>query len=579
MFCCPVCTPGLGRFVCSPDMGSGGGGGAAAAIRDAVSTGRPGERWIDIHCHLFNIRDLPAREFIMQTRLNMPSIVDVPAFLALAALVGGLNGMGITAKDELRALGKGTDPRLLTIGGAGSTEEALRAIRDGVATEPHGFQAPWDQEPRLPPLPEGAADVLKRAADETLPGRAPGSEVSNAEIAALARRIDEDTGPSREGFTGWAHTMAKPRDQLTGELLKQFPEGADVLLTPALVDYSRWLGIRGSRLFPDPAGNVEEQIGVMAAISDRRARNSSAKRRSGLFSFAPFCPWRQAEAMASRSRGRIVDTPLERVERWVRQGHVIGVKLYPPMGFLPIGNEGRSADLPRFPDRLRELAGTRDPGAILDAALAQLYAFCEANGVAVMAHCGDSNSPFETGGSLAGPHAWGRVLEQWPQLRLNLAHFGGVFSFGSRDLRARETSQDWAERIAVLMERRPHLYADIGFGGQFLDEGDVSGEAAASITFLEDLIHRHPLLRRRLMYGSDWVMVGMVRGGGRYASLIARSMARLFPFDAMEDFRWRNAARFLGLAEGEQARERMVRWLEPRSPGLLARFDPTAPMS
>jgi hypothetical protein len=75
------------------------------------------------------------------------------------------------------------------------------------------------------------------------------------------------------------------------------------------------------------------------------------------------------------------------------------------------------------------------------------------------------------------------------------------------------------------------------------------------------------------MYGSDWVMVGMVDDAYQYASRIRAAVARVFPDDAMEDFRRHNATRFLGLGRGGAARGRMEAFLGPTG-GLLSRVDP-----
>jgi hypothetical protein len=76
------------------------------------------------------------------------------------------------------------------------------------------------------------------------------------------------------------------------------------------------------------------------------------------------------------------------------------------------------------------------------------------------------------------------------------------------------------------------------------------------------------------MYGSDWVMVGMVDGSDQYAARIRAALTNVFPGEQMEDFRWRNAARFLGLHQGDKALARMANFIDRVAPDLLARFDP-----
>jgi predicted TIM-barrel fold metal-dependent hydrolase len=582
MFCCGICASSRRtRFVCAPEAGAGSASAGPAPMAAAALLGS-GQRWIDVHCHLFNILDLPALQFIDRTRLTMPAVVRLPAVAFVALLVGGVNGQAMTARAELTMLRSGQDMRLAPAAPASvlGTEEAVRilagrapgpaAMRPGVAAMPHVFgDTPAISHARpLPPLNSSAA--VRRAANDLFPGRDPDAEPSDAELAGVAAAVDAALAGGEGGFVSWANGMGRPRNTLTGELLRQFPVGSDVLLTPAMVDYSRWLGIEGSLLFPDPVATLDDQVAVMAEIARRRAGDAAADRRLGMASFVPFCPWRLLEDRAAQR-----ETMLDRVERWAASGQIVGVKLYPPMGFRPTGNAARSIDA--FPRALQALTGGQHPGRFLDAALDAVYATCARLDLAVMTHCGDSNEAAPGFGKLAGPRGWAEVLRAHPGLRLNLGHFGGVFSFAARGAEARETAREWAQLIARMLVPDNRVHADLGFGGQFLAADCAADEECReSGEFLERLLDAHPLLGERLMYGSDWVMVGMVAGGNAYAELAARSLERLFPGSAMENFRWRNAACFLGLGAHETARRRLGRFLDPIAPSLLARFDPAS---
>lgn len=250
MFCCPACAPNGGRFVCAPE-GTAIATPPAAAAKPAAAGALAGQRWIDIHCHLFNILDLPALQFITRTRLTMPPPVQVPAVILVAILVGGLNQMALTAEAELKALDDGQDFRLLARPGAAglATEDAVRILAGREAPEAAGtlaasplghlFHPPGASTHRRPPRPDGGDLAVRRAANELFPGRDPDAAASDAEIASIAQRLDARLLGEAGAFLAWANGMARPRNVLTGELLGQFPEGSDVLLTPAMVDYSR----------------------------------------------------------------------------------------------------------------------------------------------------------------------------------------------------------------------------------------------------------------------------------------------------------------------------------------------------
>ncbi len=80
------------------------------------------------------------------------------------------------------------------------------------------------------------------------------------------------------------------------------------------------------------------------------------------------------------------------------------------------------------------------------------------------------------------------------------------------------------------------------------------------------------------MYGSDWAMVGQTADGNDYARHLLDGVADLFPDAALEDFRWRNAARFLGLGATDKTRVRLAKFLTDNGadPAILAPFDPAA---
>ena len=79
------------------------------------------------------------------------------------------------------------------------------------------------------------------------------------------------------------------------------------------------------------------------------------------------------------------------------------MKLYPPMGFFPIGGKNE-----------REW----------DETLHALYEFCCTESVPIVAHCSPATALMTT--SLSRPSGWAVVLDQYPALRVCLAHSGGM---------------------------------------------------------------------------------------------------------------------------------------------------------
>src|SRR5215468_2699753 len=205
---------------------------------------------------------------------------------------------------------------------------------------------------------------------------------------------------SRDDLLGryirWALLYTRHRYELTEELDqlhgKVGQKSRIVLMTPAIVDFSKWLE-------DEDQLSIEEQVDVMARIACRR----DGPRVHG---FVGFDPLRQAlydhhqrkptdkdpMAVVRRAIGvaRILDGTLTKTT-----GGFVGVKLYPPMGFRAIDNKHLSDDRFNEPAYLRSPDTGLGPeiGRKLDAALAKLYTWCSANNVPIMAHTSHSFGP------------------------------------------------------------------------------------------------------------------------------------------------------------------------------------------
>ncbi len=152
-------------------------------------------------------------------------------------------------------------------------------------------------------------------------------------------------------------------------------------------------------------------------------------------------------------------------------GPFYGVKVYPPLGYLP--------DDPR---------------------LQPLYAYCVEKDIPVTTHCqpGAFHNPRGTqerdGILLADPRNWAPVLAAYPTLRLNLAHFGGLESVQACAADGAAPAGDWTRTIVGLLDY-PNVYTDFS---AFTDPAAVDALAA--------LITRHPAVGQKLMFGTDYVI-------------------------------------------------------------------------
>jgi len=120
-----------------------------------------------------------------------------------------------------------------------------------------------------------------------------------------------------------------------------------------------------------------------------------------------------------------------------------GIKVYPPLGFnpWPEGTDGYMDD----GEVARELEKVR-----------YLYGFCISHNIPLTAHCSPNGFLVDKIYSkFASPAKWAKVLAQqeFRQLRLNLAHFGGA------------ERPDWRDQIADLVLKYENVYTDISYQG------------------------------------------------------------------------------------------------------------------
>lgn len=175
----------------------------------------------------------------------------------------------------------------------------------------------------------------------------------------------------------------------------------------------------------------------------------------------------------------------------------VGVKIYPPLGYLPS-----------------------------HPALDPVFTLCENEGVPVTVHCSPggfpnrrskvrvhSTDPSERqwweegqpesspGAYFADPEKWRYVFKSHKKVKVNFAHFGGnesVFQYAESIRRSMPLAPaaNWTANIIDLMESRENVYADLAYcpGPDTVDAVNV-------------IVHRHPVVADRLMFGTDYIMI------------------------------------------------------------------------
>lgn len=252
---------------------------------------------------------------------------------------------------------------------------------------------------------------------------------------------------------------------------------------------------------------------------------------------------------------------LDLVRHAVEAGGFSGVKIYPPAGFLPMGNA---------------LAGG-DPGRRLDAALHALYGYCEAMQVPILTHAAHSNG-FEDGyDALAGPDGWKLVLQHYPDLRLSLGHFGHLHAVGNDP--SNPSSDSWPVEFIRLIDEYPHVYADVGNSKLPVSTKyrDTFMKLLVSLLGDENPDDRQLRRRRRILYGSDYWMNNLAPDHDDFLTGFDDAIRDRFDEQTHEAFMGRNALRWLGITDGDDEidtdnknRQRLVDFYGPHdAPGWM----------
>jgi hypothetical protein len=155
------------------------------------------------------------------------------------------------------------------------------------------------------------------------------------------------------------------------------------------------------------------------------------------------------------------------------------------------------------------------------------------------------------------PFAWEPVLNDFPNLKLCLAHFGGEDEWEKEE----ESSMPWAEKCAQLASdpKHPNFYVDLSYftfkSIEFIDcykancpEKDcsfrgnhvqktyrckVNGifEIPVKDKF-KKMLKKYPKLKEKILFGTDWYLIGGEKEEyGRYEKYFKRSIEVLYDID------------------------------------------------
>lgn len=532
----------------------------------AVATVSARGKLIDVHCHLFNGSDLPTVRFIKTVYLSHyrrqgiqtldiedPDVVDALLFM-LTWIVGKTRAP--TADAEIAVLDRRARSDARNLRGPANDEAVIAATADVIGGD--GMGVSDDQVPGLAKIQQ----ALFEAAGEGGLGVSDGPLTRDGAVlvARKAYASKFDIGNLLRWFALFTRYRFDLADELAGHHAAEGYEAA--LLCPAMIDYDLWLGENVD------ASPLPDQVAVMG----RLARRSTGAVVHG---YAAFDPLRKAYYDAGRFTGF---DPLALVNRAIEEEGFLGVKLYPPMGFRPIGNSG--AVCQTYPQVVlealapnaatssatascapRPAAGSTLVGEKLDAAMAGLFDALVQRSACVIAHAGDSNGSGPGYGGRADHAHWIEVFRRWPTLRVVLAHFGG---FQSRSAAAPagstfpEASWEWTLGRHIKAHPDSPVFADLSYFTEIA--GKTPDELAAYTAVFTRWIAEFDPECRHLAFGTDWTMLGLepaYEGYNERAYTYLRERCRLSE-PAVNRILWENAARFTGLRDGDVTRMRLL---------------------
>lgn len=514
----------LGTVVSASALALGGWTRALAGGLSGAQAAPTLQPLVDCHCHLFNITDLPAARFSQIVLLK-----DYPG-------PSGPNWRQRRLAAALRRIESILARRALT-----AAQEAARDPAQAFAGGPR-TQA-------LSARDEGALREEERKAEATGPEAAPPGEATFSDDKAAPCESSSGLGWSFRSVRDWLRDLRAPRATLARELAETQSAGgyAPRLLCPALVDYSNWLDQELKSPLPD-----QVRMGGLLA------RNLSLPPIHG---YVAFDPLRRALIRTGRRPidGRWDPLALAR-EALVDHGYA-GVKLYPPMGFRPSGNGAAQQEYPRHV--AAQFGGAANVGAALDQSLDEIWALCLELDAPIMAHAGNSVAGGRNFGRRADPAYWLDVVRRHPELRILLAHFGGFGTFSANqptECRGGVPFEaSWEGTIGRFVGANPdsRLFADISYLSEIFDSSSRDRARAGMRRYLAlDPGGRH------LVYGSDWIMLGVESEYARAPGYVRR-VADFMVDCGLNDEQisgvlYGNAIRFLGLDTLSKARTRLL---------------------
>jgi hypothetical protein len=372
-----------------------------------------------------------------------------------------------------------------------------------------------------------------------------------------------------QGYRKWADIMSLDEvADIAKKLVETYDKDGIELYVPLMIDYEYWF-----KNSPEP--HIAEQI-------DTTYRDIVLRFQGKIHPFAPFDPARE---LAHRHKlpgpDDYPDGPAEKyssidmVKEAIRNKGFIGVKVYNTLGYRPLGNGAVDKKRRRIfrTNKMRQYECFT--GEEFDEVMSELYDFCVQEQVPITAHCVSNGieAYWRASFDFGSPEYWRAALDAFPDLHVNLGHFGwdhpegyypkDALRFVKQSMRKvvqsvrgssyvamsapayPEGKKTWTREICEMMAKYKYLYADVSHHGVTKD-ADIPKYKRAFRGMCNDF---PGVIQTKTLFGIDWHVITRAENHeqfkDRYVGVLGDE--NIFTDEEIAGFLGGNALHFLGL--------------------------------
>lgn len=230
------------------------------------------------------------------------------------------------------------------------------------------------------------------------------------------------------------------------------------------------------------------------------------------------------------------------IKKGIEKGNV-GVKFYPPMGYLASGNEPK-----------------------IQSMVDDFFDFCMGNDIPVFTHCTPVGFEAKKGfGLYSDPVYWRKALEKFPKLRVCFGHAGGgkvkvcdTQFYGWFSNEDQWNSDDnYSRKVIELCQDYENVYCELAYLHEIMNDSTEKDLLLARLVdvFTNDK-GKYPI-SDKISYGSDWHMIDMIGESNNYLESLIKIFQHPSLIEHIDKFFYKNALSYLDLDSYLQRVERV----------------------